>query len=71
MDILVFKTDVRSKEHTNKISPHLNSIDGIIRWNFDLDDRDKILRVEAKNLSAVTVEMTLNRAGYSCEELPD
>lgn len=51
--------------------PFLNRLEGIIRWNVDLHDRDKILRVESHSLSPKTVEQTLELAGYYCKELED
>lgn len=71
MNILVFKTNIRYKKHLNEIVPHLNSTSGIIRWNIDFDDKDKILRIEANDLHPQSVEMVLQRAGYYCEELED
>ena len=71
MNILVFKTNIRYKKHLNEIVPYLNSTSGIIRWNVDFHDKDKILRIEANNLHPQSVELVLQRAGYYCEELPD
>lgn len=71
MNILVFKTNIRYKKHLNEISPYLNSTSGILRWNVDFHDKDKILRIEANYLHPQSVEMVLQRAGYYCEELED
>lgn len=69
MQVLVFKTNVRFKKQIDAIKPHINTLHGILRWNVDLYDKDKILRIETYNLSARVVEDTLQRAGYFCEEL--
>ena len=69
MDILVFKTNLRYRKHIHQISSHLDSLQGIIRWNVDMHDKDRILRIEAQNLSPRVIENTLSHAGYSCEEL--
>lgn len=71
MKILVFKTNIRYKKQVNAVTKHMNTIDGIVRWNVDLDDRDKILRIETNSLSPRVIENTLLQAGYSCEELED
>ncbi len=71
MDILVFKTSVQNPGHIQQVKHHLNSIGGVIKWNFDLDDSDNILRVESVNLSPRTIESALKNAGCYCEELPD
>ncbi len=69
MQILVFKTDVKYKKDITNIMHHLDGMQGIIKWNFDLADRDKILRIETNNLQPVAVEQTLQRVGFYCREL--
>ena len=71
MQILVFKTNIRYKKHVTMVEPHLNRTKGILRWNVDLDDKDKILRIEAGNLHPQAVEAAVKDAGYFCEELKD
>ena len=71
MEILVFRTGVESTEHIDNIAPHLNSIKGIYRWSFDLDDNENILRIEAAGISPRSIENTLAGMNYYCEELPD
>lgn len=71
MDILVFRTGVESADHIENIAPFLNSISGIYKWSFDLDDHEKILRVEAAGISPRSIEKTLNGMNFYCEELPD
>ena len=68
MDILIFKTNVIKDEHVLQLMPHLNSIGGILKWNFDLDDSDKILRVESENLSPRDIEKAVQAVNYDCEE---
>ena len=70
MEVLVFKTNLRFKKQINAVTPHINTLQGIARWNVDLDDTDKILRIESVDLSPRSVEATLQQAGYFCEELP-
>ena len=69
MEVLVFKTNVRSKKHINVIANELQQFEDINRWNFDLHDKDKILRIEADDLSPSIIERTLQCAGYYCKEL--
>ena len=71
MEILVFKTNLRFKKQVSNVTRHLENLDGIQRWNVDLMDSDKILRIEALDLSPRIVEQTLQQAGFYCEELPD
>jgi len=71
MNILVFKTNIEDARQVKKVSPHLSNMEGIQRWNVDLNDCDKILRVETNELLPHSIESLLQRAGYYCEELQD
>ena len=69
MEVLVFKTNLRFKKQITAVTPHINNLQGITRWNVDLFDIDKVLRIESNDLCPRTVETTLQEAGYFCEEL--
>jgi len=71
MEILVFKTNLRYKKNVNQVMPRLNELKGVIKWNVDFHDKDKILRIVSDDLSPRLIENTLKNAGYACEELPD
>lgn len=71
MQILVFKTNVRSRKRVNALKPHLENIQGIIKWNVDLKDVDKVLRVECASTPPAIIAGRLQQAGYYCEELQD
>ena len=71
MEILVFKTDVQDKKQVKKLFPVMRTLQGIMRWNVDLHDIDKILRIEAVSLNPRSIELTLRQAGYFCKELED
>lgn len=70
MEVLVFKTSVKYKEDVEGLAPVLDGLQGIA-WSFDLDDPDKILRIETtQNISDKVIEaISLN--GFHCEELTD
>lgn len=69
MEILVFKTNITSKKKVSMVAPLLTSLPGIGQWNFDLDDCDKVLRIEAAGLNPASVELLFLSAGFSCSEL--
>ncbi len=71
MNILIFKTNIADSKQVKYVSPHLKSLNGIIKWTVDLHDCDKVLRIEANKLSPHSVESLLANAGYYCEELQD
>jgi hypothetical protein len=69
MDILVFATNVEKPRQVSRIKPLLTAVSEIIHWNFDLEDCDKILRVEVNGLSPCHIQTLLNTAGFECHEL--
>jgi hypothetical protein len=71
MEIFVFKTNLKYKKNLADVIPHLNSIEGIIRWNVDFHDQDRVLRIVSHQLSPQLVTRAVHAAGYVCEELPD
>ena len=71
MEVLIFKTNIRYKKHINAIEHHIAKQPGIIKWNVDLKDADKILRIETINLHPAKIESLVKKAGYNCEELKD
>lgn len=71
MEVLVFKTNLRYKRNVKEVMPHLNELNGIIQWNIDFHDKDKVLRIVSRDLSPKLIEDALQRAGYVCEELQD
>ena len=69
--ILVFKTSVE-EEIVPKVNELMeNLIDENGNWNFDLEDCDRILRVETLLLDANEVAQELKNIGLYCKELPD
>ena len=67
--ILVFKTDVNSAIKVKMVKPHLDQIPDIQKWNFDLWDCDKILRIDGPADVSPMVIHTLNQQGFNCVEL--
>lgn len=71
MEVYVFRTGVEKEDDVKKVAPHLNSLKGVYKWTFDLEDSENILRVEAAGISAAEIERTLALEDCFCEELPD
>lgn len=69
MNIHVFKTNIINSTHVQQLSNHISSIDGIAKWNVDLHDCDKVLRVEANDLTPDAIATVVQMAGYYCVEL--
>ncbi len=69
MDILIFTTSVERPEQIKKVKPLLTAVPAISQWNFDLEDCDNILRIEANDISPRYIEAILQTAGFNCREL--
>lgn len=67
--ILVFKTSVQTKTQIELLRPYLDKILEKSRWNFDLEDCDKILRIEGGNCSQRTVIELLKNLDFECIKL--
>lgn len=68
-DIFVFKTTLQESIDIKVVTPFMDAKKGIERWNVDLEDCDKVLRVESNGLVAEEIVHILEAQGYSCEEL--
>lgn len=71
MQVLVFKTNVRTKTMIRQLAPEMEGMEGVVRWNVDLQDIDKVLRVEGLGITVNAIVDRLIKAGYCCEELPE
>jgi len=67
--VLVFKTSVKNKKSAAKLKPALDNIESVSRWNFDLSDCDKILRIEAGADISPDIISVMSENGYQCIEL--
>jgi len=65
----VFKTDVREANQATHIVHKLRQHIPNSYINFDLEDCDNVLRVEAENIPVQSVIKLLNNSGYQCEVL--
>lgn len=67
--IEVFKTNVETASDANNIVQVLLQHFPGSRINFDLQDCDKILRVEGKDFSTDKIRLLLTKNGFCCEVL--
>ena len=71
MNVLVFKTSVRDADSILTLRPKLDSLAGTGRWNFALDDCDRILRIAAPQVRPEMAIKLLAEFGFECLELED
>jgi hypothetical protein len=70
MEILVFKTSVTDPQSIKFLKADLDRLAGKGKWNFDLSDCDRILRI-CSDIKAEAAIHLLHCFGYSCAELED
>lgn len=71
MNILVFKTSVHDPLIVNVLKPSLDSLVGEGKWNFDLSDCDKVLRIASATVKPKSAIELMSRFGVQCAELED
>ena len=67
----VFKTNVQEQEHAEMLCDLIQTELTVQRANFDLEDCDKIFRVESAVHIDHKIIALLRLHGFMCEELPD
>jgi hypothetical protein len=65
----VFKTNVTTKNDAKKIISALQVFLPLAKINFDLEDCDKILRIESSFIDIEKVILLLNKSKFQCESL--
>ena len=70
--IEVFKTNVMSHEQANMLIAQLENVFADFKINFDLDDCDRILRIESElTVDTAVITSFIQSMGYEAEVLPD
>ena len=67
--IFVFKTSVKTKIQMKKLKPHIDKVLPGAKWNFDLEDSDKILRIDSEKNIILPIVDLLKIHNFNCEEL--
>jgi SAM-dependent methyltransferase len=69
--IVIFKTDIQDQNQADKVYRALKNILPDAKINFDLEDCDKILRIENLNVDSSTVVSVLEELGFLGKPMPD
>lgn len=67
--IYVFKTSVKTRRQARRLKPHLDKLLPEAKWNFDLEDCDKILRIDSEANISLPITNLLMAHQFNCEEL--
>ena len=65
----IFRTNIKNADDMGKVEHVFASNDEITRWSIDLDDWEKVLKVETHFLGLVEVTDLVRRIGFECSEL--
>ena len=69
METIKFKTNIKCGGCIATVSPALNALAGVHKWEVDTTNADKILTVEAEGVSAQEVADAVKKAGFTAEQV--
>lgn len=70
VQVLVFKTNLTDSISVQKVDEYLQSVKGIYHTSVDLEDWEKVLRIEChSSINSSQVKNILTDLGYSCTDL--
>jgi copper chaperone len=65
--ILKFKTNIKCNGCVAQVTPFLNAINGVSRWEVDTTNKDKILSVHSESVTQEEVIKKVTEAGFKIE----
>ncbi|MGR3301113.1 MAG: hypothetical protein ACUZ8I_01280 [Candidatus Scalindua sp.] len=72
MNLLIFKTDIKTKKEVKVDQPLFNNHPIITNWSIDTEDIDNVLRIEAQDdLSEKEIIHLIKECGFYGEMLAD
>ncbi|HEY0177172.1 MAG TPA: hypothetical protein VGC08_12390 [Pedobacter sp.] len=69
MHLIIFKTNVVTREQACSLLVLLNALPPVTQCNFDLEDCDSILRIVSTDLETQLICQLLQTEGFHCEAL--
>ena len=68
-EIFVFRTNIKNKKQALALKLLFKDREPVLAFNVDLNDHDKVLRVEASGLKSQDIISEIEKLGFICEEL--
>ena len=68
-EILVFSTSISNRDDLKLLEKILNPLSEVLAWNVDLEDWEKILRIEVQGISSLKISELLLNKGVIVREL--
>ena len=69
MQTYIFKTSINCNGCLSRVKPLLDARSDIKSWSVDIDNPDKILKVETETLSPSDVIEIIDDAGFEIEKI--
>lgn len=69
--LLKFKTNINCGGCVANVTPVLNALIGVEKWEVDTTSADKVLSIETASVQAVEIVEVLQKRGYLAELLAE
>jgi len=66
MKDLVFKTNIKCQNCLNTVTPYLNKVEGLEKWQVDLQHADRLLHAQG-TAPAKTIVQAIEAAGFTAK----
>ena len=68
-NIFIFKTNIQTEFDKLRIKNVLDASLKVLKWNIDMDDADRVLRIVSDSLKPEQIISLLDYVGFECSEL--
>jgi hypothetical protein len=68
-ELFIFRTNISSQSDFLRLKKRLERIFSVMECTIDLEDVDRVLRVECAGVNATGIETEVERLGFQCSEL--
>lgn len=68
-NIFIFKTNIQTEFDKLRIKNVLDASQKVLKWNIDMDDADRVLRIVSDSLRPAQIISLLDYVGFECTEL--
>lgn len=69
MDKFQFKTNIKCGGCVATVTPHLDGLQGVEKWEVNTQNPDKVLTVIADGAKANQIQEAVTKAGFKAEKL--
>lgn len=69
LEVYVFRTNIEYSRQQAAVCMAVGKLPGVLRCTVDLEDCDRVLRVECKDVALETIAASVRSMGYFVEEM--